>query len=116
MGVNVPRVSTGFAQASTSDGKADTDVKREMREAAMRYDRSTALPLRDVVLGELKNGVRPEWIAVKYGHLGATLERVMAFKAAIDKQQEKQRERQNAARGNQESLEVGAVPDGIGSS
>jgi len=83
-----------------------------MQLAALRYDLSTARPLKELVLGDLKNGVRPEWIATKYGHLGVTLERVIAFKAAIDKQTEAKRERQESKSSDRELLEVGKVVNG----
>lgn len=71
--------------------KAETDVRREMQEAARRYDLSTAWKLRDVVLNEIRNGVRPEWIATKYKHLGATLERVLNAKEEIERRAEAKR-------------------------
>lgn len=80
--------------------KADTDVRREMQQAALRYDVSTARKLKDIVLHELGCGVSAEYIATKYGHLGASLERVKAFKAALDKQAEKQREREQDSTGS----------------
>jgi hypothetical protein len=85
-----------------------------MQHAALKFDLSTARPLRDLVLAEIKNGVDLKWIATKYGHLGATLDRVLTAKAAIDKQKELQRERENAARGNREAPEVGPVSDAAG--
>lgn len=94
---------------STSDSKADADVKREMQHAALKFDISTAKPLKEIVLGEIKLGIRPEWIATKYQHLGVTLERVLAAKAAIEKQSEARRERENAARNGFEA------PQGQGS-
>lgn len=78
-----------------------------MQMAALQYDISTARPLKELVLGELKNGTRPEWIATRYAHFGVTLERVLAAKAAIDKQEQLKREREQSARGNREASEVG---------
>lgn len=78
----------------------DKDVKREMQLASLQYDLAHATKLKDIVLHELKAGVRPEWIAVKYGHLGATLERVTAFKAAIDGAKRAKEEREAARTGS----------------
>lgn len=87
-------------------------AKREAQLAALNRDISTAPKLKDLVLYELDNGVSPEWISTKYGHLGATLERVRAFKAALDKQAEAKREREQSARGDREVSEVRPVTDG----
>jgi hypothetical protein len=87
--------------------KADTDVKREMQMASLRHDLATAPKLKELVLYELSNGVSAEWIAMKYRHMGASLERVVAFKAALDKQEGLKRERIQSARGNREVSEVG---------
>lgn len=101
---------TGNVPRGTSD--EERDVKREMQLAALKHDLSTAKRLKDVVLGEIRLGARPEWVAMKYGHLGVTLERVLAAKAAIDKQEELKRERIESARGDREVPEVGQEPDG----
>jgi phage gpG-like protein len=69
--------------------KADTDVRRAMQVETLKRDLSKARSLREIVLGEIRNGVAPTWIATKYGHMGVTLERVLAAKAAIDKQAER---------------------------
>ena len=73
---------------SDPSGSADKPTLREMQFAALKHDISTARPLKDVVLGEIRSGVRPEWIAVKYGHLGVTLERVLIAKAEIERRTE----------------------------
>ena len=71
-----------------------------MQFESLKYDLSKARSLREIVLGEIKNGVDPKWLAVKYRHLGVTLERVVAAKAAIDKQEESKHERTVTARGD----------------
>lgn len=58
--------------------------RQEMALAALRYDLSTAKPLRELVRHAIETGARPEYIALRYGYLGATLERVLAFKARLD--------------------------------
>lgn len=78
---------------------ADKGDKLEMQHAALKFDISTARPLKEIVLAEIKNGVKPEWIACRYAHLGVTLERVLAAKAAIDQQEAAKRERQEAQSG-----------------
>lgn len=67
------------------------------RAESLKRDIAAARKLKEIVIGELRNGVNPKWIAVKYGHLGVTLERVLAAKVAID-QQEEQRGGKKVAR------------------
>ena len=91
--------------------KEDLATKREMQMHSLRYDLSTAKTLKELVLYEINAGFSAEWIATKYGHMGASLDRVKAFKAAIDRQSEAKRERTEAARG---ASDVRAVqPDGV---
>jgi hypothetical protein len=78
----------------------DKATKREIQMESLRYDLAHATPLKDLVLYELNAGVSPEWIFVKYGHMGASLERIKAFKAAIDQQKEAKRERETARTGS----------------
>lgn len=77
----------GIGSSTANDAEKRLD-QREMQFAALKYDISTAKPLKEIVLCEIRNGTDPKWIVVKYGHLGVTLERVQAAKAAIDKQRE----------------------------
>ena len=78
----------------------DKATKREMQMASLQYDLAHAAKLKDIVLYMLNAGFSSEWIAVRYGHMGATLERVTAFKAAIDRQKEAQIEREKARTGS----------------
>lgn len=75
----------------TGEKKADL---REMQMAALRYDLSTARPLKELVIRDIRSGVDPAWIVVKYGHHGVTLDRVLGVKAAIERQEEAKRRAQ----------------------
>lgn len=79
--------------------KGDLGTKREMQMAALRYDLSTARPLKEIIRHELDLGIAPKWIAVRYGHLGVTVERVEKFKAALDAQAEAREQRAAASSG-----------------
>lgn len=71
--------------------------RREMQMAALRYDISTARPLKELVLLDIRNGVDSKWIVIRYGHYGVTLERVLAAKAAIERQKEATQRREGEA-------------------
>lgn len=107
--MNVPRLSTGFVEMSTSDGKADADLKREMQLAAYKYDLSTAVKTEDLVKMYLRSGVDPKYLAIRYG---VDLERCQRYVAALTKQKEARRERENTARGNTEALEGREIVNG----
>ena len=89
--------------------KADTDVRREMQLASLRYDLSTAPKKDEIVKYYLGAGVDPAWLSTRYG---VDLERCRRYVAALTKQKEQQRERENAARGNSDLPEVGEVVNG----
>ena len=88
--------SSGSSSKLSGSGGNTAPDRREMQMAALQFDLSTARPLKEIVLGEIKQGTDPKWIVVKYGHLGVTLERVLAAKGAMDKQAEAKREREEA--------------------
>jgi hypothetical protein len=88
--------------------KADTDVRREMQLAAYKHDISKAMKVEDLAKHYLDAGADPAYVAYRFG---VALERCQRYAAALKQQQEKQRERANAVRGNTEAPEVGQEPD-----
>lgn len=88
--------------------KGDTDVKREMQLAAYKHDLSKAVKVEDLAKFYLEAGHDPKYIAYRFG---IALERCQRYVEALTRQREKQRERANAARGNQEAPEIGQEPD-----
>ena len=76
---------------SSSEDKADPDVKRDMQLAAFRYDLSTARSQDDIVKFYLQARVDPKYIAQRYGIDVARCER---YAAALKKQEDEKRERE----------------------
>ena len=82
----------------------DTDVKREMQLAAYKHDLSKAVKVEDLAKFYLEAGHDPKYIAYRFG---IALERCQRYVEALTKQREKQRERQDAMRGDREAPAVG---------
>jgi hypothetical protein len=89
--------------------KADADVKREIQLASLRHDIATAPKLEDIVKLALQAGADPQYIAYRYG---VDLERCQRYVAALNKQKEIQREREESARGDIELPEIGQIVNG----
>lgn len=80
-----------------ADGESRVD-HREMQMAALKYDISTARPLRELIAHEIGLGVDLKYLAVKYGHFkNVTLEAIQRFKAKLDGEKEA-RDREREAR------------------
>lgn len=78
-----------------NEDKAD---HREMQMAALRYDISTARPLRELIAHEIELGTDLKYIAIKYGHFkNVTLEGIQRLKAKLDGEKEA-RDRDREAR------------------
>lgn len=75
--------------------RADKDIKREMQLAAYEHDLSMAAKTEDIVKMYLQKGADPQYISMRYG---IDLERCRRYVAALTKQKEEQRERENAMR------------------
>lgn len=96
---------------SDLDGKADTDVRREMQVAAYKADLAKAQKVEDIAQFYLKAGTDPAYVAHRYG---LDVERCRRYVAALTKQKEAQREREHAMRGNQEAPQSWSFDHGIG--
>lgn len=92
----------------TEPDKADTDVRREMQLAAYKHDLTKAVKVEDLAKFYLDAGADPKYIAYRFG---VALERCQRYAAALTKQREKQREREQSARGNREAPEIRQEPD-----
>lgn len=71
------------------------DEARDHALEKIKADREKALSLEQIASEALKAGADPKYVAHRYGF---TVERCLKFKAAIEKQEELKRERQNAVR------------------
>ena len=89
--------------------KSDTDVRRAMQIESLKHDLSKALKLNELVVMYLRAGTDPKYIAYRFG---VDLERCERYVAALNKQKEQQREREESARGDSEVPEIGKVANG----
>lgn len=77
------------------------DEQKAAAVEQLKRDRAASLPLEELVKRELQIGTNPKWVSVRYG---VDLERCERYAAALQKQREKQLERQQESTGSDSPL------------